>query len=72
MVVCRLFHYLKSGLKYAESMNLRYVKDIGRLDCNRFGFCGCIKYFEQNGYKVTVKEMNNKVDLIIIEKNKLN
>lgn len=72
MNVCRLFHYLKSGLKCAEGMNLRYVQDIGRLDCYRAGFCDCIKYFEQKGYKVTVKEMNKKVDMIVIEKNKLN
>ena len=65
---CNLFHYLKSGVTIAENMKLRYVQDIGRLECYRTGFCGCLKYFEKNGYKVKVIEMNKDIDMIKIEK----
>ena len=65
---CNLFHYLKTTFECSKRMNLRYVQEIGRLECYRTGFCGCLKYFDKNTYKVTVKEINKKVDLIFIDK----
>jgi hypothetical protein len=65
---CNLFHYLKTTFECAKRMNLRYVQEIGRLECNRTGFCGCLKYFEKEGYQVKVIEINKKVDLIKIDK----
>lgn len=65
---CSLFHYFKTTFECAQRMNLRYVQEIGRLECYRTGFCGCLKHFEKNGYKVIVQEMNKKIDLIKIEK----
>jgi hypothetical protein len=68
---CNLFHYLKTTFECAKRMNLRYVQEIGRLECYRTEFCGCLKHFEKEGYQVRVKEINKNIDLIIIEK-KLN
>lgn len=65
---CNLFHYLKSGVAMSQNMKLRFVQDIGRLDCYRAGFCECLKHFEQKGFKVKVVEMNKNVDMIVIEK----
>jgi hypothetical protein len=68
---CRLFHYIRTGVECAERMNLRYVQEIGHLECYRTGICGCLKHFENNNYKVTIKEINKNIDLIFIDK-KLN
>lgn len=68
MNVCRLFHFIKNGIECAERFKLKYVQDIGRLECYRTGFCDCLKFFEQKGYDVKVKEIDKDIDMIVIEK----